>query len=355
MGLTQAEQWVRGVVAALPRGRTLTEDIWRARHRTLSYVLRLHVLVVFGFALAMGEHPSHAAGEAGIVALFAAGAAGNRRNRETASAITAVGLVVSSAVLVHLSNGMIEMHFHFFVMVCLLSLYQDWLPFLLAITFVVVHHTVMGAIAPTAVYNHPTAIAHPFRWAMIHGLFVLGLSASSVYAWRVNEQQAFTDSLTSLPNRRLLHDRLEHAIARAERNRSRLALLFIDLDRFKQVNDTLGHTYGDELLCDLAGRIRAAVRSADTAARVGGDEFMALIENVDVPGVRVVASRIVEAIGTPIDIRDRSVHVGASVGITLSRASVTADELVREADAAMYQAKSRGGGGFAFYEAATSP
>ena len=350
----QAEQSVRRALAMLPRGRTLTDDVWRARHRALSYVLRLHVAGVFVFALAMGEHPSHAAAEAAIVGVFAVAAVGNRRSREMSSAITALGLVMSSAVLVHLSNGTIEMHFHFFVMVCLLSLYQDWLPFLLAIGFVVVHHTVMGQLAPTAVYNHPTAIAHPLRWALVHGLFVLGLSASSVFAWRVNEQQALTDSLTSLPNRRLMNDRLDHAIARAARTQSQIALLFIDLDRFKQVNDTLGHTYGDELLCGLAARIRAAVRTSDTAARVGGDEFMALIENIDVAGVRIVAARVVEAIGAPIDVRDRTVHVGASVGIALSRPSVTADELVHEADSAMYEVKSGGGGAFAFYESANS-
>ena len=258
--------------------------------------------------------------------------------------MTALGLVVASAVLVHLSGGMIEMHFHFFVMVCLLILYQDWLPFLLSVGFVVVHHTVRGTIAPRAVYNHPTAIAHPMRWALVHGLFVLGLAASSVVAWRINEDQALRDTLTSLPNRRLLRDRLEHALTRAERSGTTLALVFIDLDHFKQVNDTHGHAAGDELLQGVAASIRGAVRGSDTAARVGGDEFVVLLENVDTAGVELVAARLVDSIGAPIALRESAVAVGASVGVALSRLGVTADDLYREADAAMYRSKSAGGG-----------
>ena len=343
MGRTQTEHRFQRAREWLPRGRTITDDVWRVRHRTLSYVLWLHVVGVFGFALVMGEHVDHALLETSLVAVFALAAAGKRRSREAASAMTALGLVVSSAVLVHLSGGMIEMHFHFFVMVCLLSLYQDWLPFLLSIGFVVVHHTVMGTIAPTAVYNHPTAIANPLRWALVHGLFVLGLSASSVVAWRINEDQALKDTLTALPNRRLLRDRLEHALTRAARTRTTLALVFIDLDHFKQVNDTYGHSAGDELLQGVAARIRGAVRSADTAARVGGDEFVVLLEHVDTEGVELVAARLVESIGTPITVRDQMVGVGASIGIALSRPGVSADDLYREADAAMYRAKSAGG------------
>jgi diguanylate cyclase (GGDEF)-like protein len=207
---------------------------------------------------------------------------------------------------------------------------------------------VFGVLAPTAVYKHPTAIAHPFRWALVHGLFVLGLSASSVLGWRINEEQALKDSLTSLPNRRLFTDRLQHALARAARTDSVVALLFIDLDRFKQVNDTLGHAVGDELLRTVASRIRAAVRASDTAARVGGDEFAVLLENADEDGVRVVAARIVQSVSRVVEIRDRSVVTGASVGVATSRRGVTLEDLFREADEAMYEAKSAGGSAFAF-------
>src|SRR5205807_9378461 len=128
-----------------------------------------------------------------------AGSSGARRRLSSATA--ALGLVVSSALIVHLSGGVIEAHFHFFVMVGILTLYQDWQPFLLAIGFVVVHHAVLGTLDPSAVYNHPEAVAHPFKWALIHGAFVLAASAASVVAWRLNEEQAFKDSLTHLPNR----------------------------------------------------------------------------------------------------------------------------------------------------------
>jgi mannitol-specific phosphotransferase system IIBC component len=101
--------------------------------------------------------------------------------------VAAFGLIASSAVLVHLSGGYIEFHFHFFVMVGLLALYQKWAPFLVAIGFVLLHHGVVGVLDPSAVYNHPAAIAHPWQWAGIHALFITAMSVVSLITWRVNE------------------------------------------------------------------------------------------------------------------------------------------------------------------------
>jgi mannitol-specific phosphotransferase system IIBC component len=98
--------------------------------------------------------------------------------------------MTSSAVLVHLSGGVIEAHFHFFAMVGIITLYQDWVPFGLAITFVAVHHGVASTIDRRSVYNHYAALNNPWKWAIIHGVFVLGASAASVYAWRMNEEAA---------------------------------------------------------------------------------------------------------------------------------------------------------------------
>ncbi|HEX2040606.1 MAG TPA: hypothetical protein VHF47_12850, partial [Acidimicrobiales bacterium] len=202
---------------SLPRGHSLPEDAWRVRHRTLSYLLRAHVVGIFVFGLALGEGPLHSALEAAIVGVFACLGWVFAGRRHLSSAVTALGLVVSSAVLVHFSGGTIEMHFHFFVMVGILTLYQDWLPFLLAIGFVVVHHGVVGSVVPEAVYNHPAAVAQPLRWALVHGVFVLAASVASVVAWKLNEEQGLKDALTRLPNRRLFHDRLGHALARLHR------------------------------------------------------------------------------------------------------------------------------------------
>ena len=155
-------------------------------------------------------------------------------------------------------------------------------------------------------------------------------------------QAAVHDALTGLPNRNSLAARLEHAILRVNRSGDRLALLFIDLDRFKKVNDTLGHTAGDEVLRQAAARIRACVREVDTVARLGGDEFVVLLETdvrTDTPGV--IGERIKAAFTTPFDWKGLEVRCGASLGVSLypdhARDSVA---LIASADEAMYREKS---------------
>ena len=160
--------------------------------------------------------------------------------------------------------------------------------------------------------------------------------------------QAFHDSLTGLPNRQLLIDRLEHALARAARTESRAAVLFVDLDTFKNVNDSLGHAAGDELLREAARRLVGCVRAADTAARFGGDEFVVLLEDVDTQRVARVANRILEAMGEPFVVRDREVFIGASIGIAIG--GDESDDLLRNADLALYRAKSKGKGQKQVYE-----
>ena len=155
-------------------------------------------------------------------------------------------------------------------------------------------------------------------------------------------QAAVHDALTGLPNRNSLAARLEHAILRVNRSGDRLALLFIDLDKFKKVNDTLGHTAGDEVLRQAAARIRACVREVDTVARLGGDEFVVLLETdvrTDTPGI--IGERIKAAFGTPFDWKGLEVRCGASLGVSLypDHARDSAD-LIASADEAMYREKS---------------
>ena len=341
---------MRAGVEYLPKGHSLPEDVWRSRHRALSYLLRAHVVGIFVFSLVRGFGVVHSLVDASGVAMFAILSASDGQRRRVSSAMAALGLVVSSAMIVHVSGGVIEAHFHFFVMVGLLTLYQDWQPFLLAVGFVVVHHAVLGTLDPSAVYNHPEAVAQPFKWALIHGAFVLAASVASVVAWRLNEEQAFKDSLTHLPNRRLFRDRVGHALARAQRRPATSAVLFVDLDKFKDVNDSLGHPAGDELLTTVAERLRAVTRPGDTVARLGGDEFAILVEEIGTEddGVRL-SERVLEALAVPFVLRGKELTVGASIGIAFSVPGHTVDELLRNADVAMYTAKEAGRGRFALF------
>ena len=164
--------------------------------------------------------------------------------------------------------------------------------------------------------------------------------------------QAFHDSLTGLANRKLYADRLEHALARGARDGSVVGVLFIDLDDFKVVNDTLGHAVGDHLLIAVADRISGALRADDTAARLGGDEFAALIENVQDPGaVEETASRILAALAEPVHVDGETLYAVASIGITTTPEADNADELLRQADLALYVAKGAGKNQWRRYQA----
>jgi diguanylate cyclase (GGDEF)-like protein len=478
----------------LPEGSTLPDGVWAGRHRRILALVWLHVPALFAFALVRRQGVAHGLAEAMSVAVFALAASSLRAHRRLSTVVTALGLFTSSAILVHLSGGVIEMHFHYFVMVAVVTLYQDWRPFLFAIGYVVLQHGVAGVLAPESVYNHAAAISHPWRWAGIHGLFILGMSAAGIASWRLNEallgdrlraeaelhetlsllnatldstadgilavdaagtvvscnrrfvemfrppaallaarnghevlafvddlvqggeafpaklvdlglhpdaeshdtieladgrrferyskpqrvdeatvgrvwsfhdvtererltadlaHQAFHDSLTGLANQALFRNRVEHALTRADRHGTSLAVLFLDLDNFKTANDSLGHRAGDEVLVAVAGRLEGCLRGTDTAARLGGDEFAVLMEDVDGESDALeVARRMIGALDEPLTAAGREVFVGASVGIAFGSAGTGADQLLRSADLAMYTAKRRGKGRAQVFEPA---
>ena len=178
---------VRSLRSALPRGQTLPQDVWQRRHHALLGLLCLHAVALPLFGATQGYGPLHAIEHGAVLAALAAVAYGVRRRRRVAAVVVSLGLITSSALLVHASGGVIEAHFHFFVMIVVLALYEDWLPFLVAAGYVVVHHGLTGALDPHAVYNHPDAIAHPWKWALIHGAFVTAAGVASVVTWRLNE------------------------------------------------------------------------------------------------------------------------------------------------------------------------
>ena len=157
-------------------------------------------------------------------------------------------------------------------------------------------------------------------------------------------RQAFRDALTGLPNRALFMDRLTHGLTRARRRHEHVAVLFLDLDRFKVINDTLGHTVGDQLLVEVSNRLGSSLRPGDTVARLGGDEFGLLLEDVaDAETAELVALRIEAELAKPLIFEGREVFVTASIGIALSSERLgTPEEVLRDADLAMYHAKAKG-------------
>jgi diguanylate cyclase (GGDEF)-like protein len=171
----------------------------------------------------------------------------------------------------------------------------------------------------------------------------------------VLHHDALHDALTGLPNRALFLDRLELAVRRARRSPEQFccAVLFLDLDRFKVVNDSLGHLVGDRLLMAVAKRLEAALRPGDTVARHGGDEFTLLLDDIDdVHGASVVAERLQESLSAPFEVGQRELHVSASIGIALVTPDRAPEEVVRDADVAMYRAKAQGGARHAVFDEA---
>src|SRR4051812_37150244 len=174
----------RALRTALPQGRTLPDDVWRRRHRWMLNLLWAHAVVLPLLGVLRGYGPLHTLGHAVPMVACAVAATHWADRRREAAVLVSIGLLTASAELVHIFNGLIEAHFHFFVMISVLTLYEDWLPFLVAVGYVVLHHGVYGAIEPQGVFDHP---GNPFALAGLHGLFVGAAGIANVVAWRLNE------------------------------------------------------------------------------------------------------------------------------------------------------------------------
>jgi len=488
---TAGRAWA-AVARALPQGQTLPEEAWDRRHRALLYLLWAHVVLLPVFSVFRGIGVSQSI--ASVVPIALAGLVGMlpAAGRRARSVAVALGLLTASAVLVNAWGGQIEAHFHFFVIIAVLALYEDWLPFGLAIAYVVAEHGVLGAIAPHSVYSHG---GNPWGWAAIHGAFVLAATTANVVTWRLNEDmraslgeanreahesaerfrhafeggvsgmalvapsgrylsvnpalcemvgyserellardfqslthpddlvadvdqlramranaadtyqtekrylhrdghevwvqlgvsavhgddgevrhfiaqthdvttrrqfeqelahRALHDPLTGLANRALFLDRLRHALVRLQRRPGELAILFVDLDRFKLVNDGMGHRVGDTVLSDAARRLSKAARAEDTVARFGGDEFIILCENADEQEARIVAERVLGALARPFTQKGREFQLSASIGVRVTdRPTESPDSLLRDVDIALYTAKEHGRGRFEVFDAET--
>ena len=364
-GRRAARKAVAWLSRVLPKGNTLPVENWLRRHRVIVFVLWAHVLALPGFGMVNDHGVRHSILEAAIVSVFAIGATLQRLGNPARAVCATIGLVSSSAILTHFSGGLIEMHFHFFVVVAIVTLYQSWLPFAIAITYVLLHHGFVGATDAAAVYNHASAIASPWKWALVHAAFIAGESAACLTAWKLNEDalqaernvrvalekanqdieyNAFHDPLTGLSNRALFLDRASHALT-TRRSAGLVSTLFVDLDDFKTLNDSLGAAVGDELLVEVAARLENVIRPSDTVARLGNDEFAVLLEHADVRIARQVAGRIQEVLRPPLAAAGQHVMIHASIGIGVSDENSTPESLLQDADIAMSAVKSSGKNG----------
>jgi diguanylate cyclase (GGDEF)-like protein len=294
--VTRTARGPRGLVvrlrALLPHGGSLPEEDWHSRHRVINVLLGLNIIVVSIYAVAeRGSAAIHYIAEPAAMVAFAALAAWSGPSRKWRSLSASMGLLTGAASLVDISGGLTEMHFSFFVVILVLTLYEEWAPFLLAVAFVLIHHGVMGTLDPSAVFDTAAARAHPWTWAGIHALFVSVAGAAGVTAWGLNERVrdrmrevqrelehlGLTDSLTGLGNRRQLIGDIERLIEAGRPT----SLTIFDLDGFKEYNDRFGHPAGDALLVRLTAALRRAVVPTGSAYRLGGDEFCVLAEGID--------------------------------------------------------------------------
>jgi diguanylate cyclase (GGDEF)-like protein len=166
---------------------------------------------------------------------------------------------------------------------------------------------------------------------------------------------AYHDALTGLPNRVLLNDRLEMALASSRRNQNKLAVLFIDFDGFKGINDRLGHALGDQLLKAVAERLRQCLRKQDTVARLGGDEFVVLLPEIHAPAdAGNLARKLLTVVRAPFELGGEVVHITLSIGVAIyPKDGESSKTLLKHADEALYRAKNRGKDSFNFYEPGT--
>ncbi len=339
-------------LTALPAGHRLPDAVWNRRHRAILMLVWLHLPALAAFGILMGHGLVQSLTEVLPIGACAVLASLSNRSRRFRAVGASLGLLASSASLIHFSGGYIEMHFHFFVVVGIVALYQYWTPFLVTIGSVVLHHGVMATLNPKTVYNHPDAWAHPWRWALIHGAFIVVASAASLSSWCINEYHALHDSLTQLPNRVLFLDRLAVVARRSARRRRRIAILYVDVDDLKLVNDRLGHEAGDRVLLTVAECLCSCARPGDTVARLGGDEFAMLLSGLaDEREAVTVATEMLAKLRASIAVSGHDLVVTASIGIATGTSDLDLPgDALRQADAALYVAKRRGKGRYAVFD-----
>ena len=237
--------------------------MWRRRHRALLLLLWAHAIGLTLFGLVRGYGVVHSIQEGLVIAAIAGMAMLAGRRQRLASALVSFGLITSSAILVHLWGGVIEAHFHFFVMIVVLSLYEDWVPFLLAAAYVVIHHGLTGALDPGSVYNHGAAVEQPWLWAGVHGLFVTGAGLGAMTAWRLNEDVR-AETNEAYRQARESEQRFKSAFENAPIGMVLLSTDSENLGQFIQVN---------RAMCEMADRSESELLARGLQDIVHSDEL----------------------------------------------------------------------------------
>jgi len=290
--------WLR---LQVPTGRTLPDDAWLHRHHAMVGLLLAEAVGLAVFSAVEGNGLLHSVGHAGALMLAAAGAIVFERRRRAASVLVSFGLVTACALLVHTWEGAIEGHFLFFVTIVVLALYEDWIPFLVAAAYVVIHHGIAGAIDPSAVYNHPDAIAHPWKWAAIHGGFVVAAGLASVAAWRLNEtlraqeQESYRRALAS-------EERFRAAFEGAPIGM--VLFTFATRPEVVQVN---------QAMCEITGRSRDQLRASGFRNVVHPDDSIAVTEAIE--GLRTREGESIQHELRCVHADGHTVWVSASVSL----------------------------------------
>ena len=340
---------VTAVVGWLPHGHSLPRSIWWRRHQAIVRFALVQAVAVGVFAYLRGFGVLLCAADVALVGLPALFALSEAATRGVRTVAATTSLMLASVCVVDISGGATEAHFHFFVMVGVVALYQDWTAFGVCILITVVHHAVMGSLLPKDVYGSEAEQHDPIVWALIHGAFILAVAFTHLLAWRNNEAQFLSDSLTSLPNRTAFTERLDAALSDAAQT---VSVLFVDLDNFKTINDSYGHAVGDGALRAAAARMTECSRHGDVLARLGGDEFAIIVRGSDASGA-TLAARIGAGLMDPVVVDGVTLHVRASIGVadTTQTGSRLGSHLLRCADLAMYMAKSTGKSNIVVYDA----
>jgi diguanylate cyclase (GGDEF)-like protein/PAS domain S-box-containing protein len=261
---------LRSLRAALPKGHTLPYEAWRRRHHAMVGLLFAEALGLAIFSAAQGYALLHSVGHVAALVPFGVVALIFEHRRRAASTLVSLGLITACALLVHVWHGAIEAHFLFFVTIVVLSLYEDWIAFLVAFAYVVIHHGVMGALEPGGVYNHPDAVAHPWKWAAIHGAFVAMAGIVSVIAWRLNETVR-ADAQASYRRARESEERFKGAFEGAP-----IGMVLFSFDD-ETPNEVL---QVNRAMCEITGRTREDLRANAFRNVVHPDDALTGVEAI---------------------------------------------------------------------------